>query len=103
MGDTWLSTTTSEKDLEIFVDHELNTNQQCDVAIKKTNPILDYIKYSFQILQGASSPLFGSVRPHLKYCVQFWTSHFKKDANKLELVQRRPTRMIRGAETKPYE
>ena len=35
--------------------------------------------------------------------VQFWTSHLKMDANKLEPVHRRATRMIKGLETKPYE
>ena len=29
--------------------------------------------------------------------------HFKKDAEKLEQVQSRATRMIRGLEIKPYE
>ena len=29
--------------------------------------------------------------------------HFKKDADKLERVQRRAMRMIRGLETKPYD
>ena len=32
----------------------------------------------------------------------FWAPHFKKGANKLESVQRRATRVIRGLETKPY-
>ena len=48
--------------------------------------------------------LYSSVARSHKYCVQFWTPHFKKDADKWEQVQRRVTRMmIRGLETKPCE
>ena len=43
------------------------------------------------------------VRYHPEHCAHFWIMHFKKDADKLEQVQRRVTRMIRGLETKPYE
>ena len=43
MGDTWLSKTTSKKDLGIVVDHKLNMSQQCDVATKKANAILGCI------------------------------------------------------------
>ena len=32
-----------------------------------------------------------------------WTLYFKKDADKLEHVQKRATRMIRELETEPYE
>ena len=39
MGNTWLSKTMSEEDLEIVIDQKLNMCHQCDVATKKTNAI----------------------------------------------------------------
>ena len=80
IGDTWISKTMSEKDLEIVVDHKLNMSQHCDVATKKANAILGCINRSvFSKSHKVLVPLYSAlVRPHLKYCVQFWTPHFKK-------------------------
>lgn len=39
-------------------------------------------------------------RPPLEYCVQLCVSNLKKDAAKLEELQRRATRVIRGLENK---
>ena len=94
-------------EIGIVVDHKLNTSQQCDVATKKGTAILGCINILVSIISKSHEvlvPLYSSlVRPHLECCVQFWTWHFKKVAHKLERVQRRTTRRIRGLETKPYE
>ena len=86
MGDTWCNNTTSEKDLGIVVEQKLNMSQQCDAATKKANAILGHINRSVvskshEVLVSVCSAL---IRPHLKYCVEFWTPQFKKDADKLE-------------------
>ena len=43
------------------------------------------------------------VRPYLEYCIQVWSSQYRKDVELLELVQRRATKMIRGLEQLSYE
>ncbi|CAM4624675.1 unnamed protein product, partial [Caretta caretta] len=105
LGTEWLGSSSAEKDLWIMVDKKLDMSHQCALIATKTNSILGCISGSIASrLRDVIIPLYSAlVRPHLEYCVQFWVPHYKKDVEKLERVQRRATKIIRGLEHMTYE
>ena len=96
---------TKEKDLGVWLSDDLKPANQCKAAAGKATGALRQIKNSFMYITKDSFQILYNtyVRPHLEYCVQAWNPYYRKDIQRLERIQRRATKLVRGLEDLTYE
>ncbi|XP_060068745.1 uncharacterized protein LOC132548866 [Ylistrum balloti] len=99
-----LENITSEKDIGVTVDKDLNFSMHMQQAVNKANSIVGLIRRSFVYLDEVSfKQLFKAlVRPHLEYAASVWNPYKIRDIESIERVQRRATKLIPGLKELSY-
>ena len=89
----------------VTISNDLKPGKHCSEVVKTANKLIGFIGRTFEFKSDkVVLTLFNAlVRPHLEYCVQFWSPYYRKDIEKLERVQRRATKLIPRLRNKPYE
>ena len=105
MGGNDLAVTSEEKDLGVLIDDRLNFRSHIKGIVGKANRILGLIRIGFECLDKEMFMKLYPVlvRPHLEYCVQVWSPHFRRDIKLIEGVQRRATKLVPELRELSYE
>ena len=105
MNDGWVKSVDEERDLGVLMSKDLKFSKQCLLAKNKANLMLGIIStgVSYKSSEVISKLYRAYVRPHLEYCIQFWSPTNVKDADMLEWVQKRAIKMIPSLRKLSYE
>ena len=95
---------TARKRFGADVSSSLKPSLHCIKAAAKAMLLLGITKRNFVTNDEEDFCLLfnGYVRPHLEYCVQFWSPYLKKDTECLEKVHRKATKLVKALKNGPH-
>ena len=99
-----LQETTAERDIGVVFDPNLNFRPHMEEQCKKANKIMGIIRRTYSYMTGKEFCLLykALVRPHLEGNNVIWAPRYKKDAEMIEKVQRRATKLVPGLKDMQY-
>ena len=105
MANQQLIITEVQRNLGITITRDHKWQKQNEKSCKTANRIQGFIARNFNYKSTELMiPLYKSiVRPHLEYVVPFWSPHLRWNIDKMERVQRKPAKMIRGIRNLVYQ
>ena len=98
MNNATLKTVDVKRDLGVIINKNGKYSEQCLMAAKKSNCVLDMIKRNIKCKNAAIiMRLYKSlVRTRLEYRIQARSPYHKKDIEVLERVKKRATQIVYG-------
>ncbi|GAB0191964.1 hypothetical protein GRJ2_001661700 [Grus japonensis] len=105
LGMAWLESSSSEKNLGCPGGRQLECESAMCPCSKdgQQHRGLHWRAHRQQVEEGDPSPLLSAGETQLECWVQFWAPQCKRDMDRLEQVQQRPTNMMKGLECQRYE
>ena len=99
-----LSYSSCEKDIGVFVDDKLRFREHIENKVKKANSLTGIIRRTFDYMDKDifNCSYKALIRPNLEYANQAWSTHYNRDKETLESVQRRATKLVPGLAELPY-
>ena len=95
-----------QKDLEMFVSHNLSWNNHVDVISSKAQKMLNVLYRTCRDINNINTKkllYIAWVHSRLEYASVVWSPHTKRNISNLEQVQRRATRFILGRDYSEYK
>ena len=86
MSNQQLPTKDQQQDLEIITTKDLKWRKETENSCKTANRVLRFITRNFRYKnKELILPVYKSlVRPHLEHAVQFWSTHLRRNVDKIE-------------------